>query len=1658
MDSSNKRYPGRGLAAMARGDATTLEALAEAGMRSPFDLARLPLRVLQGMPALRAVGNLARLHREAVPAAVALARGLRERRLSGAVRSGVTFRSGIQSLVEGPTYESQFSEPWAAFCVPGAPESNEGYLAYLASLYRYVTEVVEKEPEDDRSARIPLSTRRPDLASMMLDERALAPTRAIVVVNRILDSRIAASLQGSGQTVDDVLLLKRHPFELPYERYMAQIGYVLHRGKRSLGDLIRVGDRDYPYFVAPGLSSARAGDALRMDSELGPVQQEILLEPIHATATSTNTPRVNPRTGVRSDAATHAGSFLRDYYGVEDLPTLTDVARFCRATGTRKDDVESLFSIERFAPVASPNAPGIAAASPTVFGSVFINAGGKPVTVQTGNDGEFHTITGAGMAHFDRIQRMLRLSRWLDLPLDQADQVVMASIRAEQAGKAPLNHVMTELTMRSLGLFRRLRRDHGVTAEDFAALLDGPALYARGGDTAQFDRIFNRTDLYAEPIVLDGSAFAVHPDEAQRPKIVRLCSALGIGFEAYLYFARIVLQVLHADEGLRAVASKDELVWSREVIGAFYRLVRLPAYLGISGIEAVALLQLLAKNGPQFVVALVKPIVAGHEGSSLTDTLHVIHSLCDAVAWCRENTLDIGWLHHTLVRMAPPSPASLTYDELLKQIHVGLPAVLLGEAQFRDLGLPEIAGSWMTALGRLVDDNGIVVDPEDDGEAAEDELARIEGIVRGVLEAHELDRADLVQKVTGRIVDSRSAQEALVLESLGKRFDIEVDQVRQALGWVGTTRVFLIAQILAAFREAVEGSPPTDLQDRGDLVAVLEKLDVRADVIRRMKLSADALALYLRKPAIFEPAWSGPDHDGAAMRDVSFPLLFAFARYSQVVRAARQPEATLIEYLELITSLDMDRLGAADAALVRDDAAVRVAAFSGMSVWNVLETARELNPHGVVQTVWDIDRLMRVHDTCDSLGLDAAAIFGLAALGATSPTGTFRQVAEAALGAVSRDDGTPRRDLAEMGQSERSSMTVEPSVLIARTATESVISVTVRDFFGDARQGVTVRWRTNLGTLAKDTSVTGADGQATATLAVGAEMGSAEVVATFGLGRSVVSPGVVFDCDDRSLKIAAVAGFPDVAGAKGGYRESIRYKVSLKDKYGNPGSGRLVRWSVDLATPRFTPLNSTAGANGEAETSLRSLSPGVATVNAWCDVNGEQVSFEPVTFTDDPWIASVDVDPVLALDIAASVTCTVRSIDGSPLEGAAVTWDVAQGSAGPVPSTKTDARGEAVAWFTPTAEGVFQVRATATPPGMPPTTAALSRVAEVRAVSVVAFSPDPSDGELAIGPEESDIELTFHIVVQPAIAGLPVDWTFDGKTERTPTTSQGRSAWTCRAAVPAAGRRLAVSARVGPGTSKQFDIVVKPDALVVTLHAIAGEAIAPSADEDDVVYIGRGLEGRIKAVVRSKSGFPVHNATVALQSGQIGEADSAVNWNITTTPALGVPTPVDAQGEVTFVISTRAAGEPPVKDDKPRLAFQAVSGDGLSEKLTLAPALLVDAMKAQLWSNSSKSNDGWVFGHVGYLPGFTEPAGSWAAYDLVKELLVCLSEKAFGAVRVYAHAFDPEPITGSVELVPTDVEDRPESYPMRFVRDARAMRRLSVPVTDGTAPVLPPWH
>lgn len=1650
--------PGPALAALAVGDSVTIDALGAAGIRTPIELARRPLALLQNLPELRGIANLPQLYRKAIPAAVVLARQLRESRLSGSAMTIGRSRSGIASLVDGPTYEGLFREPWSSFAMPGALESNEGYLAYLVALYRYVTDTLEALDADTSGSRITLARRRPDLADMMLDEGALAAKTAVEIVNRILEARISAALRGEAPSVDDALLLKHRPFNLPYERYMAQINHVLRRDKRSLGDVIRLADEAYPYFVVPGLSSARAGAALRMDTGLGPVQQEILVEAPHADAGGSGAGRVSPRTGVRTPRAPQ-DSFLRDFYDVDDPRDLIDIEAFCRATQTRKDDVESLFSIERLAPAASPNAPGIAAASSLVFGSAYIHGGeGDPVTVVTNGQGEFHQVTGATLDRLDRIQRLIRLSRWLDLPFDQTDQVLMAAIRAEQGAKASLVIRITELTVRALGLFCHLRRHHAVSAEDFAALLDGPALYARGGDVPQFDRIFNRTDLYAEPIVLDGKSFTIQPSEVDRPRVTRLCSALGISFETYLYFARIIAQGMSAGASDGASANEDSLAWSHEVLAAFYRMVRLPAYLGISGVEAVALLQLLAKNGPQFVGRLVSPTIAAYEASTLADTLNVIHALSDAVAWCREHGFDVPWLHRTLVRMAPPSPASLTYDELLKQINVGLPAVLLQEPDFLDLGLPPLVAAdgkpetWLSAMHDMVDSEGVVLVPKDEAdEASDDYVDRLAVAVGSLLDERKVERLDRVQKIVSLLLDSRSGQETLVLESLGKHFGLDVAQVRPVLAWASTSRVFLISQVLDVFSQ-------TDPADQSELIAALERLDVRAGIVQRVSLSAEALNLYLERPGVFESA-SRDETPGAPFRDISFPLLFAFARYIQVVRAARQPESAVIEYLRLINEVDLSRLSASEIALIRDDAAVRIAAFTGTSVWNVLEAAQPLNAYGVVMTVRELDRLMRVRSTCDALRLDAATVFELASLDATSSTRVFRQAAEGALGTLAREDNVAH-GVEEVGQSERSTISAYPAVLVAQAGGQSVIQITVRDFYGNARQDVEVTWSCNLskeGALDPATSKTDVNGVATTTLLDAKALAEVEVVARFGLGRRLIAPTVLFDCDDESLKMTVEADSPKPSEAKAGYRETIGYAVTLKDKYGNAGRGRTVRWSADLASPRFSPLNSVANDAGRAATLLASLSPGPAVVVATCDANGTTVAFKSVAFTDEPYLASVEIEPVLAKNVPQPVRCIVRSIDGSPIEGAKIAWSVVDQKDVIIAPSVTDAHGEAVAIFTPAKDGTFQVSAVANVPGTGNTLALRSRVSRVQTVTLKAMSPVPVDSTIAISPDEGDVELNFKVAVSPPMAGLDVTWSFAGNTYVTKTRADGVSEWLATTLLEDDETVLDVVARLGDAASVTFAIKVRREAVVVSLEALPGPVLLASPSEPGVFVMGLGHVHVFRAKVMSASGHPVHKAHVVLDFDVDDPAAGPGQWGFQMTPAPLTEIPVDEYGQVDFRLSTEFPHITGERRWGGTLKLRAAVGQVNSEPVALRCSFLIDAAKAGVWAMHAPTAGGagwWVYGYLAYASEALVYANAYT-FDLHGSELFGTLAPLYGGMVVYSSSDIDSLGPGAITLVPT--LSGSSTVLTHFVKDGKAFTELTIHISDGPAPAENPW-
>ena len=213
--------------------------------------------------------------------------------------------------------------------------------------------------------------------------------------------------------------------------------------------------------------------------------------------------------------------------------------------------------------------------------------------------------------------------------------------------------------MRALGLFQSLRTRYKVSADDFAALLQRLAVRARGKQPTQFDQIFNSQALFPTPLVLDGEVFDITPgNEAERQKIDHLCAALGMTYEMYRFTAKVIEQA-YAGEPLR---------WSAAVVSAFYRLVRLPHYLGLTTIEALALLELLDNGGSQLVSKLAGPThIASYQTSGNTDTLSAIHALVEASAWLAEHKWTVGQVCRIVLPALTKPVASEAELNLLKQ-------------------------------------------------------------------------------------------------------------------------------------------------------------------------------------------------------------------------------------------------------------------------------------------------------------------------------------------------------------------------------------------------------------------------------------------------------------------------------------------------------------------------------------------------------------------------------------------------------------------------------------------------------------------------------------------------------------------------------------------------------------------------------------------------------------------------------------------------------------------------------------------------------------------------------------------------------------------------------------------------------------------------------
>ncbi|WP_397449624.1 Tc toxin subunit A [Pseudomonas sp. NA-150] len=215
--------------------------------------------------------------------------------------------------------------------------------------------------------------------------------------------------------------------------------------------------------------------------------------------------------------------FFKGHYGVEfslsNQNPLIALDTFMDQSGLNADTVEALLALRRHAPKVSANCQSLnplhigvagALAFPysSHYGAGYVNGVGAWASKKNSEDyvdnslglkevdtatGKAWHMTNTSLQRFDRLQRMIRLQRWMNIPFAELDTLIVAAIRAE--GEANLTMALNDNTLRTLGVFRYLSQRYGIKAEEFAAFLYYLSPYADGDRTPLFDEVFNSPAL-----------------------------------------------------------------------------------------------------------------------------------------------------------------------------------------------------------------------------------------------------------------------------------------------------------------------------------------------------------------------------------------------------------------------------------------------------------------------------------------------------------------------------------------------------------------------------------------------------------------------------------------------------------------------------------------------------------------------------------------------------------------------------------------------------------------------------------------------------------------------------------------------------------------------------------------------------------------------------------------------------------------------------------------------------------------------------------------------------------------------------------------------------------------------------------------------------------
>ncbi|MCG1017846.1 MULTISPECIES: Tc toxin subunit A [Burkholderiaceae] len=565
------------------------EELAKLGYHSVFDVVHVPrerfIRLHRNTLGRRAE----KMYDLAIGYAHQVVHHFRYNRVTRAVKS--TLRGPFS--VAGPDFKNQFQDTdWQEKAPNGALEANDGPAAYLTHLYALA---LKQEKTDDSQLMNTLADRRPDLGELKVDDAALNEViPQLQLVNEILAAAIKkspdaikksqlAKIQNIEQsngldTVNELLAITRYPNNLPYHYGHQQIQAAQSVLGLTLQEVLLPHTGSFPrrfWNVTDALleKDVEALNRLQiMASQLAPEQQKIIIE-----KTSDWSKFYQENYG---EASLHANSFA-------------DMDVFTARTGLTVPQVEQLLCTTAGGAtvVLSENfKEKDKVVGQYTYGACFIHAGEIPSIAMSKKDSGALTLDDSALTddRLDRINRIVRLQKWLELPYEDVDLLVTSAMRAEGEANNALS--MNVNTLRMLGVFKHYQTAYGVSAKQFAAWLYEVTPYAISPNTPFFDQVFNASGAFDTPFVVDDQDFDYTSTTGEDgARVQHISTALGLSRRQFLLLAdRIACQYGDVIE--------SKLTCSLSMVSAFYRLTTLARTLGFS-VEAFCVLLDRLDNG-----------------------------------------------------------------------------------------------------------------------------------------------------------------------------------------------------------------------------------------------------------------------------------------------------------------------------------------------------------------------------------------------------------------------------------------------------------------------------------------------------------------------------------------------------------------------------------------------------------------------------------------------------------------------------------------------------------------------------------------------------------------------------------------------------------------------------------------------------------------------------------------------------------------------------------------------------------------------------------------------------------------------------------------------------------------------------------------------------